>query len=309
MSRRSPVLRRSVLLAVLALLLVSAGCVTIGPQPAATGDGRAATVTHVVDGDTVDVRFADGSTDTVRLLGVDSPETHGQNHPAEFEGVPDTDAGRRCLADAGTDATAFTARALSGGTARIVVDETADRRDEYGRLLAYVVVANGTNLNYRLVATGNARVYDSTFAQSDRFYAAEARAQARRLGLWECRAPGAVNATSGVGSSSLVVASVHPDAAGNDVQNLGDEYVTFRNAGNDSLDLSGWTVRDEGGHVYPFPDGFELASGASVRVYTGAGTDSADALYWNADGAVWNNDGDAVVVTNATGVVVLRHRY
>ena len=305
MARRTAAVFPSLLVTL--LLLVSAGCVSVGSPPTAEGESRQATVTHVVDGDTVDVRFADGTTDTVRLLGVDSPELDGRNRPGEFEGVPDTEAGKRCLGEAAHRATAFAEAHLAGASVRVVVDPAADRRGDYGRLLAYVVLANGTDLNYRLVETGNARVYDSTFSRSDRFYAAEAEAQAARRGLWQCRDPEA--AANAGASSPLRVASVHADAAGNDHANLGDEYVTFRNAGEAPLDLTGWAVSDEAGHTYPFPGGFTLAPGATVRLYTGAGEDSAEALYWGSKEAVWNNGGDAVVVTNASGAEVLRYEY
>ena len=296
----------------LAFLLVASGCVSVGSSPLAEGEGRQATVTRVIDGDTVDVRFADGKTDTVRLLGVDSPEVDGRNQPEEFEGVPDTEAGRRCLGEAAHRATAFAEGHLAGATVRVVVDEAADRRDRSDRLLAYVVLANGTNFNYRLVESGHARVYDSTFSRSDRFYAAEADAQAARRGLWQCREPGAGGgggSTASQASSSLRVTSVHADAAGNDHANLGDEYVAFRNAGEEPLDLTGWTVSDEAGHAYPFPDGFTLGSEATVTLYTGAGDDSAEALYWGSKEAVWNNGGDTVVVANASGAEVFRYRY
>lgn len=70
-------------------------------------DTLSATVTDVVDGDTVDVRFSNGTTDTVRLLGVDTPEVYGANDPAEFEGVPNTEAGEQCLGKAGENASAY----------------------------------------------------------------------------------------------------------------------------------------------------------------------------------------------------------
>lgn len=54
-----------------------------------------------------------------------------------------------------------------GGT--IAADPTADRRDRYGRLLAAVVLANGTVVNYRLVESGHARDDDSTFPRSERY--------------------------------------------------------------------------------------------------------------------------------------------
>ena len=299
---------RALLLPLLVVtLLVAAGCVSVGPPATTEGERRQATITRVVDGDTVDVRFADGSTDTVRLLGVDSPELDGRNRPDEFEGVPDTEAGRRCLEGAAHEASAFAERHLGGATVEVVTDPVADRRGDYGRLLAYVLVANGTDFNYRLVDTGNARVYDSTFSRSDRYYAAEAEAQEARRGLWRCRDPEA--AEDADAGSPLRVAAVHADAAGNDHDNLGDEFVTFRNAGEEPLELTGWKVRDSAGHEYAFPDGFAVAPGASVTLYTGAGEDTGEALYWGSTEAVWNNGGDVVVVTNATGVEVLRYEY
>jgi micrococcal nuclease len=182
--------RRPVATALLVLLLVGAGCVSVTTGPLDSGETRQATVTRVVDGDTVDVRFADGTTDTVRLLGVDAPETGGENEPGEYEDVPDTEAGRRCLASAGDAATGFAERHLDGASVSVVTDPVADRRGDYDRLLAYVELPDGTDLNYRLVATGHARVYDSTFSRSGSYYAAESDAQAGNRGLWACREPG-----------------------------------------------------------------------------------------------------------------------
>ncbi|WP_415381661.1 lamin tail domain-containing protein [Halosimplex sp. TS25] len=306
-------------------------------------NGTTATVVEVVDGDTVDVRYRNGSTDTVRLLGVDTPEVHVDNDPAEYEGVPDTDAGAACLEAAGENASAFAREWLAGERVTLVVDPVADRRDRYDRLLAYVhvgapageeVPANetaadgGIDFNQRLVATGHARVYDSTFARSDGYYAAESEAQDARRGLWRCRTPGSggVDGTDGSGSggtdgamatsggplatsdSGLTLERVHADAAGNDHENLNDEYVVFGNAADAPLPLGGWVVRDEGGHSYAFPSEFALGPGETVTLRTGAGGDTGDTLYWGSDSAVWNNGGDAVVVER-DGETVLRYAY
>lgn len=160
----------------------SMATVTVGPD-----DGRLATVTDVVDGDTVDVRFANGTTDTVRLLGIDSPETHAENTPDEYEGVPDTAAGRECLRAAGQRATEALRSRIGENRIRVVTDPVADRRGSYGRLLAYVYL-DGRNLNEWLVARGHARVYDTEFSKRAAFDSAEATAQAERRGLWDCRA-------------------------------------------------------------------------------------------------------------------------
>lgn len=175
----------------LAVLVVSSGCSGLLPAdqrstPVVLESAHRVTVTDVVDGDTIDVRFANGTTERVRLLGIDTPETHVENDPAEFEGVPDTTAGRTCLREAGENATAFVTDRLAGETVQISTDSAAGSRGGYGRLLAYVD-HEGTDINRLLVATGYARVYDSTFGRSEAFYTAERRAQANGTGVWICR--------------------------------------------------------------------------------------------------------------------------
>ena len=202
--------RRHHLLAVAAVVLLAGCTVTIsggttsGDSP---GAGASPTVTNgsavpvpggervsidvldVVDGDTVDVRLPDGSEDTVRLVGVDTPEIHVENDPPEFEGVPDTRAGATCLRAAGHDASTYVEQRLAAGNVSLVFDPDTDRRGGYGRLLAYVYVGE-RNLNYALVATGHARVYDTDFVLRDVFDAAERGARSQQLALWTCRTAG-----------------------------------------------------------------------------------------------------------------------
>ena len=122
-------------------------------------------------------------------------------------------------------------------------------------------------------------------------------------------ASGAGGSPAEDGTDDLAVASVHADAAGDDRENLNDEYVVFENRGNDPLDLSGWTVRDESGRTYAFPEGTTLAPGARVTLHTGSGTDSETDRHWGAASPVWNNDGDAVTVETANGSRVLTEAY
>jgi micrococcal nuclease len=129
---------------------------------------RTVTVINVVDGDTVDVRWPNGTEERVRLVGVDTPEVHVPIDPPEWEGIPDTEAGHTCLRDAGDEASVFVERSLSGKTVEISFDANLDRRGYYGRLLGYLHVA-GETINYRLVAAGHARVYDSDFTERERF--------------------------------------------------------------------------------------------------------------------------------------------
>ena len=150
-----------------------------------TGPVDRATVTRVVDGDTVVVRLADGSEETIRLLGVDTPEVEAENTPDEYEGVPESAAGRECLRSYGDRASEFVHTALQGREVRIGYDPNEERRGYYGRLLAYIYV-DGDQFNARLVADGWARVYDSDITERDRYLGLERRAQTDRRGLWAC---------------------------------------------------------------------------------------------------------------------------
>jgi competence protein ComEC len=121
--------------------------------------------------------------------------------------------------------------------------------------------------------------------------------------------PDGGTATQTPTGEQLVVETVQADAPDDDRENLNEEYVVFRNAGNDPLDLSGWTVTDAADHTYTVPDGYTLGSGETVTLHTGSGSDSATDIYWNADAPIWNNGGDTVRVRNASGMVVLEETY
>ena len=82
-------------------------------------------VTRVVDGDTIEVRLG-GRVEDVRLIGVDTPETVKPDTPVQ------------CF---GPRASHFTQRRLDGRRVRLVFG--AERRDVYGRLLAYSISRSG----------------------------------------------------------------------------------------------------------------------------------------------------------------------
>lgn len=83
-------------------------------------------VTRVVDGDTVEARI-DGEVEDVRLIGVDTPETVKPGTPVQ------------CFGPRASD---FSKRVLTGERVRLVFG--AERRDVYGRLLAYLYLPQGT---------------------------------------------------------------------------------------------------------------------------------------------------------------------
>ena len=124
----------------------------------------------MVDGDTVVVDI-DGQHETVRLIGIDTPETVKPDSPVE------------CF---GPEASAFTKHLLPTGTAlRLVRDVEA--RDDYGRLLAYVYLASdGSFVNLEIVRRGFATLltFPPNVAHVDEFVAAAQSAQQADLGLW-----------------------------------------------------------------------------------------------------------------------------
>ncbi|EMA03759.1 competence protein ComEC [Haloarcula vallismortis] len=110
-------------------------------------------------------------------------------------------------------------------------------------------------------------------------------------------------------SGDLIIDRVRADAAGDDRDNLNDEYVVFRNAGAEPLEMGGWTVADEAGHTYTVPDGFTLEPDATVTLHTGSGTDTDTDLYWGSGRPIWNNGGDTITVTDTDNETVLKRSY
>ena len=139
----------------------------------------------MIDGDTLEVEFEDGETDTIRFIGVDTPETSlGDVSPDEYEGIPETDAARDHLYNWGQQASDYATNQLEGETVRVVTDDEGDRRGSFGRLLAYIYVGE-TNFNQQLLDQGYARVYDSSFSLREDFDSTEEQARSNDVGLWD----------------------------------------------------------------------------------------------------------------------------
>ncbi|MDH5021828.1 lamin tail domain-containing protein [Halobacterium rubrum] len=111
------------------------------------------------------------------------------------------------------------------------------------------------------------------------------------------------------GEGSIAVQTVHEDAAGDEYDNLNDEYVVFENPENASIDLTGYAVEDEADQRYEFPDGFTLGAGETVTLHTGSGTDTSTDLYWGSGSPIWNNSGDTVYVFDDAGTIVVEYPY
>ncbi|MDT0310423.1 lamin tail domain-containing protein [Streptomyces sp. DSM 44917] len=83
------------------------------------------------------------------------------------------------------------------------------------------------------------------------------------------------------------------------------EYVEILNGGDQSHDLSGWTLTaEDSGHSFTFPDGATVHSGHRVRVYTNEAHDEYGGYSYGHDRPVWNNQGDTAILEDADGTMI-----
>jgi micrococcal nuclease len=150
------------------LAVVAAALIAPGAASAQTS----ATVTRVLDGDTVEAVTLASPTITVQLIGIDAPEFR-------------SDGRAECGAAAATEAL----RALvEGRIVTLVSDPTQGATDPYNRTLAYIDVA-GVDAGQQQLLAGRAEVLvtPTLFQRYPRYAAAQASAQAGAAGVWgEC---------------------------------------------------------------------------------------------------------------------------
>jgi len=126
-------------------------------------------VEKVSDGDTIIVDM-NGTMESVRMIGVDTPETHHPSKPVQ------------CF---GRAATAFTTELLGDKKVRLEADPLNSNRDRYQRLLRYVYLPDGTLVNLEIVAQGYGFAYTAfPLSKSEEFELAEDNARLNELGLW-----------------------------------------------------------------------------------------------------------------------------
>jgi hypothetical protein len=87
------------------------------------------------------------------------------------------------------------------------------------------------------------------------------------------------------------------------------EYVTIQSFDSYPVDLTGWTLTDDGPRATYVVPPFVLQPGASLRIYNCTGADTATELYTGRCSAWWNNDGDIASLFTATGTPVFQYGY
>jgi micrococcal nuclease len=282
-------------------LFLAAGCtVQIGDvTKAGTGSGQftpgiayPARAVHVIDGDTLRVILAGGSQETLRLLGVDTPElSPSGNDPGFFEGISDPPF----LVSWGEEATSTLRREVEGQEVMVTTDRAAGERDRYGRLLAYLQTSDGTDIGQLLLSLGLARVYTAeSFARKEDYLALQQAAMHQRIVIWSGATP------APPGSDGVFLAAVHYDAAGDDRVNLNDEYITLTNGGSNVFELTGWQLHDNSTVAFVFPE-MTISPGDQVIVRTGSGSPGRQELFIGSVVPILNNDAGAVTLHDQNG--------
>lgn len=150
-------------------------------------------VTEVVDGDTIKISM-NGSIETLRLIGIDTPETVDPRKPVQ------------CF---GKEASNKAKELLSGKKVRIETDPTQGERDKYDRLLAYVYREDGLFYNKVIIEDGYAHeyTYNKPYKYQTQFKLAQQSAQAGQKGLW--------SPTTCNGDTTTAATTTTPASSGN----------------------------------------------------------------------------------------------
>ena len=253
----------------------SDGACNLEPQTSAV------TVSYVSDGDSI--KLSNG--EEIRLIGLNAPEI-----------------GQKCSSKSTNKL-----KELVLGK-EVILEQDVDNKDQYGRLLRYIYVGD-TFVNLEIVRLGFAHKYEygSNIKYSSQFEQAENEAKQNEGCLWKSEEINYIQ------DQCIYVTNFHFNAAGDDNYNLNDEYITLKNKCSYSIDMTGWTIKDEtASHLYTIPS-FTFQGGSTFNLFTGTGTNTNSALYWGRTSgnyaAIWNNGGDTLFLRDNNGNLVLSQSY
>jgi endonuclease YncB( thermonuclease family) len=306
------------------------------PKPSPTSsvpeDAQAAQVFEVVDGDTIKVRI-DGETQTVRYIGIDTPETKHPSKPVEWMGPEATEANKELVA---------------GKEVWLVKD--VSETDQYGRLLRYVYLVDGTFVNAELVKEGYAQAssYPPDVKHSELFAELQTEARENERGLWgatpmptntptalpptatpvrptntpvpptpvpteppptaaSTNPPPTATSPPAATPGEVVITYIFYDGVVKRVES--DEFAVIKNVGGSPVNLSGWRLNaGNPGQDFWFPN-FELQPGQECRVYTNENHPESCGFSFGSGQALWNNGGDCGHLYDSNGVEVSSYCY
>lgn len=142
----------------------------VSPTPSTENKKDFYEVVKVSDGDTIQIMVNDKK-QTVRMIGVDTPESVDPRRPVQ------------CF---GEKASQKTSELLLNKKVSLESDITQGDTDRYKRLLRYVFLEDGTNLNKLLIEQGfgHQYTYNKPYKYREEFIMAEAEARENKRGLW-----------------------------------------------------------------------------------------------------------------------------
>lgn len=147
-------------------------------------------IVSVTDGDTLKVDL-NGTTETVRLIGIDTPETVDPRTTVQ------------CF---GQEASDYAKSLLTGKSVKLEADSSQGERDKYNRLLRYIILEDGTNINKKMITDGYAYeyTYNTPYKYQSEFKVAQQDATNASRGLW------AANTCAGQRTKSQAATSTAP---------------------------------------------------------------------------------------------------
>jgi micrococcal nuclease len=165
----------AIVLAYFGMKLVSSPGLSTSSQPVQAG---AVKIRYAIDGDTI--KLSDG--ENVRLIGIDTPESRYNDKTMRDSRRSKKDI--NTILGMGKLASKFTRGLVEGKSVRLEFD--VEKRDRYGRLLAYVYLEDGTFVNARIVEEGYAQAMTipPNVKYADLFLRLQNEAREKRKGLW-----------------------------------------------------------------------------------------------------------------------------
>lgn len=206
--RGSGIMRALTISALLAVLLLAPAAPRADGSPQTANaqpirdfsDQTSYRVERIIDGDTVELAI-DGQRVKVRLVGIDTPESHFPGRPVER------------YAD---EATEFVRGLIDGKSVYLEYDAMCDRQDSFGRTLAHLFRApDGLWVNLKIVQEGLGIVYDRfPFTYQELFHSNEDEAKAAARGLWSTESAGSADAVASGGARTGAVQVVYITKSG-----------------------------------------------------------------------------------------------
>lgn len=220
-------------------------------------------IDRVIDGDTI---VSNGT--SIRLLGINTPEKREKY----FE-----------------EAKKFLESKVLNKTVRLEYGK--DKKDLYGRTLAYVFVGN-ENINQKLISNGFANAYFPS--GKDKYYSSffEAWNNCVKTNNNLCE-----KTDDFCGRVCIKISKFEPEK----------QLIEFENICPFDCDINKWTIKDEGRKKFVF-DNFKLKSNKKIKIIVGNFSDSENILHWDKN-YVWTRTGDTLFLRDDENNLVLWQNY